>query len=412
VQPAARGGPSAGAGEADAQGAAAARGPRGGNALPAGSRIAEFEIVGLVGEGGFGIVYLAYDHSLERNIALKEYMPASLARRCPGGLVTVESNRAETFALGMRSFINEAKLLAQFDHPSLVKVYRFWEANGTAYMAMPYYEGVTLKNALERLCEPPDEAWLTALLAQILDALAVIHARQCYHRDIAPDNVLMLPGDIPVLLDFGAARRVLNDRTQALTVILKPGYAPIEQYAESPDMKQGPWTDLYALASVIYFAIAGRPPQPAVARVMSDAVEPLAKLARGRYSEIFLSAVDAAMAVRPADRPQNIGEFRGALGLRPREGDAITTQPPRTTPPAPSGLSAATRHAISIAPAQAAALEALLARAIGPLAKIIVARAHAAAGGREDLFERLAASVDGDDERAAFLAAARRIFTH
>jgi serine/threonine protein kinase len=394
-----------------AGGASTARGPGGGNALPAGSRIGEFEIVGLVGEGGFGIVYLAYDHSLERNIALKEYMPASLAQRREGGWVTVKATRAETFALGMRSFINEAKLLAQFDHPSLVKVYRFREANGTAYMAMPYYEGVTLKTALERMWEPPDEAWLGALLTQILDALAVIHARQCYHRDIAPDNVLMLPGDIPVLLDFGAARRVLNDGTQALTVILKPGYAPIEQYAESPDMKQGAWTDLYALASVIYFAIAGRPPEPAVARVMSDAVVPLTKLGRGRYSETFLSAIDAAMSVRPADRPQNVAQFFDALGLRARDRDAISTQPPRTAPAAPSSPSTVAAPAISIAPADAAALEALLARAIGPLAKIIVARAQASSISREDLFERLAASIDRDEERAGFLAAARRLVT-
>jgi serine/threonine protein kinase len=358
-----------------AGGASTARAPRGGNALPAGSRIGEFEIVGLVGEGGFGIVYLAYDHSLERNIALKEYMPASLAQRREGGWVTVKSNRAETFALGMRSFINEAKLLAQFDHPSLVKVYRFREANGTAYMAMRDYEG----------------------------------ERQCYHRDIAPDNVLMLPGDIPVLLDFGAARRVLTDGTQALTVILKPGYAPIEQYAESPDMKQGAWTDLYALAAVIYFAIAGRPPEPAVARVISDPVEPLTKLRRGRYSETFLSAIDAAMSVRPEDRPQNIAQFLEALGFRARERDAISTQPPRMAPAAPASPS--TAAAPSIAPADAAALEALLARAIGPLAKIIVARAQASSVGREDLFERLAASIDREDERAGFLAAARRIVT-
>jgi serine/threonine protein kinase len=135
--------------------------PFGANALAHGSRIGEFEIEGLVGEGGFGIVYLAYDHSLDRKIALKEYMPSTLAERQGGVTVAVKSPRhAETFAAGLRSFVNEAKLLAQFDHPSLVKVYRFWEANGTAYMAMPFYEGVTLKGTLRALGGPPDEAWL------------------------------------------------------------------------------------------------------------------------------------------------------------------------------------------------------------------------------------------------------------
>ena len=107
-------------------------------------------------------------------------------------------------------------LLARFDHPSLVKVYRFWEANGTAYMVMPYYEGVTLTTALRQLAAPPDETWLKKLLSQVLDALEVIHAERCYHRDIAPDNILMLPEGTPVLLDFGAARRVVGDASSAV----------------------------------------------------------------------------------------------------------------------------------------------------------------------------------------------------
>jgi hypothetical protein len=291
-------------------------GPASHNALPVGTRLAEFEIEGLIGEGGFGIVYLTHDHSLDRRVALKEYMPSELAQRASGVHVSVRSQRhAETFAAGMRSFINEARLLAQFDHPSLVKVYRFWEANGTAYMVMPFYEGATLKEALRRLGHSPDEAWLKHLLAQLLDALEIIHARQCYHRDIAPDNILLLQDDRPVLLDFGAARRVIGDMTQALTVILKPGYAPIEQYAEVPDLKQGPWTDLYALASVVYFAITGQAPVPAVARVMSDPLVPLVESARGRYSQDFLAAIDSALAVKPEHRPQSVEEFRSRLGL-------------------------------------------------------------------------------------------------
>jgi len=289
------------------------------NAFEVGTKIGEFEILDLVGEGGFGIVYLAHDHSLDRKVALKEYMPAQLAAR-EGGTVVMRSDRhAETFSAGLRSFINEARLLAQFDHHSLVKVYRFWEANGTAYMVMPFYEGITLKRALQDLGTPPDEAWLKSLLVHLLDALEVIHNRQCYHRDIAPDNILILPDGSPLLLDFGAARRVIGDMTQALTVILKPGYAPIEQYAEMPNMKQGAWTDLYALASVVYFAITGRAPVPSVARVMSDALVPLVKSAAGRYSEPFLRALDQALSVKPEDRPQNIAEFRRALGLPERE---------------------------------------------------------------------------------------------
>src|SRR5262245_25757946 len=236
-----------------------------GNALPVGTRLHEFEIVDLVGEGGFGIVYLARDCVLERNVALKEYLPSSLASRGAGATVAPTSSRSvETFQIGLRSFINEARMLAQFDHPALVKVYRFWEANGTAYMVMPFYQGITLKEALRREKTPPDEARLKQLLAQLLDALEVIHRAQALHRDIAPDTILLVPDGNPVLLDFGAARRVITDRTQTLTAILKPGYAPVEQYGESPALKQGPWTDLYALAAVVYFALTGSAPTPSV----------------------------------------------------------------------------------------------------------------------------------------------------
>jgi serine/threonine protein kinase len=363
--------------------AAAPAGPTiqamGHNALEVGTKIGEFEVTGLVGEGGFGIVYLAYDHSLERQVAIKEYMPSELAHRADDGSVIVRSQRhAETFGAGMRSFINEARLLAQFDHPSLLKVYRFWEANGTAYMVMPFYEGVTLKGTLKDLDDAPDESWIKSLLSQLLDALEIIHSRQCYHRDIAPDNILILPDETPLLLDFGAARRVIGDMTQALTVILKPGYAPIEQYAEVPNMKQGPWTDLYALASVVYFAIEGKAPVPAVARVMSDPLVPLAQSAAGRYSDSFLRAVDRALSVRPDDRPQNIAEFRQLLGFVERT-TATRYLPASTERRAPEDRIAPAAKAASPAAAPASAASAPAKAAARSRKPLIIAGAATAA---------------------------------
>ncbi|GAA4333579.1 hypothetical protein GCM10023144_24980 [Pigmentiphaga soli] len=288
------------------------------NALPPGTQLAEFEILDLVGEGGFGIVYLADDTSLGRRVAVKEYMPSAIAHRAGGGTVSVKSARhGDTFEAGRRSFINEARLLARFDHPSLLKVYRFWEANGTAYMAMPFYEGATLKETLAATDGPPDEAWLRGLLAPLLNALAIIHGEHCYHRDIAPDNILLLKGSgRPLLLDFGAARRVIGGMTQDLTIILKPGYAPVEQYAEVPAFKQGPWTDLYALAAVVHFAIRGRTPPEAVGRVLKDSYVPLATDTSGRYSQPFLQAIDRALAVSPEQRPQSVQELAADLGIR------------------------------------------------------------------------------------------------
>ena len=182
----------------------------------------------------------------------------------------------EAFALGLESFFNEARLLACFDHPSLVKVYRCWKAHGTAYMAMQYYPGVTLKQARRGMVAAPDEAWLRAFIEPLLDVLELLHGQGVFHRDIAPDNILLLPDGRPVLLDFGSARRVIGDATQSLTAVLKPNFAPIEQYADMAGMRQGPWTDIYALGATVHFMLTGDAPAPAVLRAVRDAKPALA----------------------------------------------------------------------------------------------------------------------------------------
>ena len=290
----------------------------GGDALPTGTRLAEFEIREVLGVGGFGIVYRAWDDALQRDVALKEYMPVSLAGRGSGQRVTLRTSaHDENFALGLQSFVNEARLLARFDQPALVKVFRFWEGNGTAYMAMPLYKGRTLRQLRKaRGAIGFDDAWMRALIEPLLGALETMHDAAVYHRDIAPDNILWCDNNRPVLLDFGAARLVLADRTQNVTAILKPQFAPIEQYAETQSMRQGPWTDLYALAGTCYFMLTGRAPLPATARVMGDELEPLARIAPPGCSPQLLQALDWAMAVRPQDRPQSVAQFREALAGR------------------------------------------------------------------------------------------------
>ncbi|MBA2721583.1 MAG: protein kinase [Methylibium sp.] len=295
------------------------------DALAPGTRLSEFEIERVLGIGGFGIVYLAFDHALERHVALKEYMPAALAARRGGTQIAVRSEaHAKTFGIGLRSFVNEARLLARFDHPALVKVYRFWEENGTAYMVMPYYEGQTLSIARTAMASPPNEDWLLALADAMLGALEALHREQVYHRDVAPDNILLQPDGAAVLLDFGAARLVISDRTQSLTAILKPNFAPIEQYGESSQLLQGPWTDLYSLAAVLHFCLIGRAPVPAALRMLHDELPSLLALGDeltaadgSRYSAAFLGAIDAALAVRPQARPQHAAAFRAALHGEP-----------------------------------------------------------------------------------------------
>ena len=220
-----------------------------------------------------------------------------------------------TFDTGLRSFINEARLLAQFDHPALIKVHRFWEQNKTAYMAMRYYEGSTLKEIVQRDPARVNEAWLKPMLQSILEALDTLYHENVLHRDISPDNILILESGEAVLLDFGSARQVISDMSQSLTVILKPGYAPIEQYADDSSMTQGAWTDIYSLAAVMYLAIAKRPPPTSVARMVTDTMAPLASGNYPGFSKEFLSAIDRGLAIRPEQRPQTIDAFRQLLHI-------------------------------------------------------------------------------------------------
>jgi serine/threonine protein kinase len=307
------------------------------DALPSGTRFGEFEILRVLGVGGFGIVYLAQDHSLEREVALKEYMPASLAARGDGPQITIRSSAfAETYAIGLRSFINEARLLARFDHPSLVKVYRFWEDNATAYMVMPFLQGTTLRDTRRGMAHPPDEAWIRSVITPILSALELLHREGVYHRDIAPDNILLPRDGPPVLLDFGAARRVISDRTQSLTAILKPSYAPIEQYAEMTQLRQGPWTDLYALGAVIHYLVFGVPPAPATARAVAEDGDAIENRVVPGISPRFIEAMAWMLAVRPNQRPQSGEQLRAVLDghaeIPPRGRPGMTI--PGTLPPA------------------------------------------------------------------------------
>jgi non-specific serine/threonine protein kinase len=286
------------------------------NCLASGVQVGEYRLQGVVGEGGFGIVYRARDLSLDRIVAVKEYMPSTLAGRMSSNQIHVRSQHKGAFDAGLRSFINEARLLAKFSHPALVHVYRFFEDNGTAYMVMRYYEGQTFRAFLAEQDNSMNERWLSAMLSPIFDVLEMLHAADCFHRDIAPDNVFLQASGMPVLLDFGAARRIIGDMTQALTMVLKPGFAPIEQYADDGGMPQGAWTDIYQLGAMLYLAITGKVPTTSVARMISDPIRVLTPTEYPGYSAQFLQGVHRALAVKPLDRPQSIAELKALLGIR------------------------------------------------------------------------------------------------
>jgi serine/threonine protein kinase len=285
--------------------------------LPAGTVLGDFEVAGLIGDDGFVTVYYAYDRALQREVFLKEYMPSGLAVRRDGALVAKSAQQADAFQAGLHGFLDEARLLARLDHPSLLKVHCFWEANGTAYMVTPCYEGFTLAETLrQRGGDRPNERWLKHLLGHLLEALAVMHKENCFHRNIAPDNILILHDRRPLLLESGAACRAIGDATQNPAIILKPGYAAIEEYPGLTPIKPGAWTDIYALAAVVYFAVMGKVPAPAVARMASDPLVLLEEAASGHfYGPAFLQGIDKALLVKPEERPQCVSEFRSLLEL-------------------------------------------------------------------------------------------------
>lgn len=304
----------------------AAAAPPPARALPKGTRLHDaFEVIGAISEGSFAIVYLAQDLARQQQVVVKEYLPSMLAWRSAGsGDVVVKAPRhEEAFKAGLRNFLHEARLLTTFDHPAMVGVDRFWKARGTAFMAMPLVEGSTLRALISGRGAAPDEAELRGWLRPLLDALAALHAANCVHGDITPNNIL-IGAEGPRLLGFGGGRHAIGSVLRSPADVLRPGYAPIEQYAHESAGALGPWTDLYALASVVYAVLTGRAPMVATERCTADRLPPLRELVGDRFSDSLVSAVDAALVVQPGERVQSVAAFRALLN---GERGAPTTRP-------------------------------------------------------------------------------------
>ncbi|HEX5633971.1 MAG TPA: protein kinase, partial [Gemmatimonadales bacterium] len=234
--------------------------------LPAGTRIAAYEVERVLSTSSFGIVYLGLDRASGRRVALKEYFPDTLAVRGGDGqqVVLRGETQAEAFERGRRAFVEEAGVLGRLDHPSLLRVLAHGQSHGTVYRAMPYYPGTPLQRLREAMGTAPDEATLRALVEGLLEPLALLHAAGCLHREVTPWSILLLPDDRPVLMDWGAARRaIVGDQARALMTLLTPSFAAPEVIAPAGDRPQGPWTDLYALAAVVRYCISGQLPPPA-----------------------------------------------------------------------------------------------------------------------------------------------------
>jgi len=284
-------------------------------ALPIGTELAgDYRIARVLGAGGFGITYLAEEVPLNRGVAIKEYFPSDFAARENTTLVRSKSrSQDEDYRWGLDRFIEEAQALATFDHANIVRVYRYFRQNNTGYMVLKLEEGVSFKSWLDKLGRRPLQAELDAIVAPLLDALETIHTRSFLHRDIAPDNIMIRPDGSRVLIDFGSARREVASHLSTMSVLVKPGYSPAEQYAQD-GRRQGPWTDIYALAATLYHAVTGRRPADAPGRMQrDDLVAAEFAAAQGGYRVSFLQAIDVALRLSVERRPQSIAEWRKML---------------------------------------------------------------------------------------------------
>jgi len=283
--------------------------------LPPGTRIDQYVITSLLGRGGFGITYLVRDEALQKDFALKEFFPESLVLR-EGASIRIRSNtNSETeYRWGLRKFFDEARLLVQFNHPNIVSVRRVFEANNSAYMLLDFVDGSTLESWLRGLDSPPTQEELDTIVTPLLSALELVHRNRTWHLDFSPENVMIRRSDgVPVLLDFGASRLEIKQRSHVVSaLVFKSGYSAPEQYTSKAD-RYGPWTDIYAVGATLYRAISGRLPSEAIERQLNDELEPARRVAKGRYRDSFLGAIDWAMQLKPEGRPQSIADWRKSL---------------------------------------------------------------------------------------------------
>ena len=281
-------------------------------ALPEGTALAgQYIIEKVLGQGGFGITYKAVDHTSGQNVAVKEFFPDAMATRTGTTVVPFSGERGESFEYGKACFLQEAETLAQFiGNENIVRIYTYFEENGTAYFVMEYIEGTSFDVYIKEHGGKITFDEAAAVLIPIMDALNIVHSKGIVHRDVTPDNIYITNSGVVKLLDFGAARYSLGDKSRSLDVVLKHGFAPKEQYTRRG--KQGPYTDVYSLGASFYFALTGKRPPDSVERMDEDELVPPSNLGAkiGRVPE---QAILNALNVQPQDRFQTMAAFKNAM---------------------------------------------------------------------------------------------------
>lgn len=281
--------------------------------LAQGVLVADYRIEGVLGQGAFGITYLATDTNLNVQVAIKEYFPREFSVRAGSNTVRPSGSKDDKdfFEWGRSRFLSEARTLARLSHPNIVSVRRLLEANHTAYLVMDYCDGRPLDQIIE-LDGPLSLDASNKLLWSVLDALDHVHRAGLIHRDVKPANIFIKANGSPVLLDFGAARHDVSQHSRSVTSLATAGYAPLEQYDTRGN--QGPWSDIYGFAATLYRALTGERPPDAAGRVLGDTLVPISQRLAGKFDQAVLAAIDRGLAVLPADRPQTVNEWRALFG--------------------------------------------------------------------------------------------------
>lgn len=374
------------------------------HALPVGSRLSSYEIRGVLGVGGFGITYRAFDHDLQCDVAIKEYLPSQFAVRQGDSSVVPKTNGdAPAYEHGLRRFLDEARTLARFREPNIVRVVRYLEAHHTAYLIMDYEAGEALNAILQREMHL-DEERIISVVTPILKSLRAVHGQKILHRDIKPANICVRRDGTPVLLDFGSARQALEQQTHGLTGVVTPGYAPIEQYFS--DGRQGPWTDIYAIGATMYHCATGVAPLVATERLaliqdkQADPVARAADLLRNRFSGPFLDALVSMMQPNARDRPQSVDAVLELL--------QAGSEPDTPMPPSEAAVSRTVDG--GWAPGLLHDLEMTLEAHVGPImSKALVSKAASRTTNAAELSAMLAEFLPTEETKAAFLNHSRRV---
>jgi len=345
--------------------------------LKPGSTLAEYTVEAVLGHGGFGITYLARDTALGAHVAIKEYLPQDVAARDPrtGAVIPQLSREAiRDYRWGLKNFLKEARALARFKHPNIVRVLRFLESNGTAYTVMEYEEGHTLAQHLKQSNQRIDESSLLRIVMPILNGLQAVHEARLLHLDIKPENIYLRKDGSPMLIDFGSARHAMSGAGHASRTALTHGYAPVEQYPDKGEL--GPWSDVYAIGATMYRCVTGKHPDSALDRYRAlldykiDPLRPVAKGAKAEYTPLLLECVQWAMQVHARDRPQTARQLQDRLLGRGRAASApvfgaTTKDAPARHPgesngdretPRPGGISVVAMVLLSVAVLVGAAL--------------------------------------------------------